>query len=125
MSKPWSFLLTVVVSGGLLASAALVDGAHATPSIADALRLDIAITPRGFEPDNITVPAGKPVTLVFLRKTEKTCTKEVIISLDDGKKIERKLPLNVPVEIVVTFPKAGTLTYACSMNMAKGKIVVQ
>ncbi len=46
-------------------------------------------------------------------------------SLDDGKKIERALPLDKPVEIAATFPKAGRLGYACSMDMAKGVIVVQ
>jgi hypothetical protein len=43
----------------------------------------------------------------------------------DGKKLERDLPLDKPVEVAVTFPKAGKLGYACSMNMAKGVIFVQ
>jgi plastocyanin len=37
-------------------------------------RFAIAVTSKGFEPDNISVPAGKPVTLVFTRKTDATCT---------------------------------------------------
>ncbi|HEY4179996.1 MAG TPA: cupredoxin domain-containing protein [Kofleriaceae bacterium] len=89
------------------------------------LRVDIKVTEKGFEPGNINVPAKKPVTLVFTRKTEETCTKSVVISLDDGKKIERELPLDKPVEIAVTFPRAGHLAYACSMNMNKGTIVVE
>ena len=48
-----------------------------------------------------------------------------MVTLDDGKKIERDLPLDKPVEIAVTFPKAGKLGYACSMDMTKGVIVVQ
>ena len=59
------------------------------------------------------------------RKTDETCTKKVVITLDDGKKLERDLPLDMPVEIAVTFPEAGKLTYACSMNMSRGTIVVQ
>jgi plastocyanin domain-containing protein len=88
-------------------------------------RIAIHVTEKGFEPASITVPAKAPVMLVFQRDTDATCTKSVVIKLDDGKRIERALPLNKPVEIAVTFPKAGTLGYACSMNMNKGTIVVQ
>ena len=85
----------------------------------------IAVTEKGFEPDSTTVPAGKPVTLVFERKTDQTCAKSVVLTLDDGKKVEKDLPLNTPVEIAATFPKAGKLGYACGMEMLKGTIVVE
>jgi plastocyanin domain-containing protein len=88
-------------------------------------RFEIAITHSGFEPGSITVPAKIPVELVFTRKTDQTCTKSIVVTVDDGKTIERELPLDKPVAIAVTFPKAGTLGYACSMNMNKGTIVVQ
>ena len=86
---------------------------------------DISITAKGFEPASVTVPAKTPLALVFTRKTERTCTKTVVIPLDDGTKIERELPLDKPVEIDVTFAKAGTLGYACGMNMTKGTIVIR
>ena len=98
--------------------------AHADPK-PKAIRLAIAVTKKGFEPAEITVPAKKPVTLVFTRKTEATCTKTVVVTLADGSKIERDLPLDKAVEIAVTFPNAGKLGYACSMDMNKGVIVVQ
>ena len=66
----------------------------------------IQVTKDGFVPEHVTVPAGKPVTLVFERKTKETCATEVVLEVD-GKKIERELPLDQPVEIAVTFPKAG------------------
>jgi plastocyanin domain-containing protein len=88
-------------------------------------RFEIAITRAGFEPGTITVPAKTPVTLVFTRKTEQTCTKSIVVETDGGKTIERVLPLDKPVEIAATFPKAGKLGYACSMRMNKGTIVVQ
>lgn len=87
-------------------------------------RLEIAVTKKGFEPESVTVPAGKPVTLVFTRKTQATCTKTIVLNTGD-KKIERALPLDTAVEIAVTFPKAGKLGYACGMDMNKGIIVVQ
>jgi plastocyanin domain-containing protein len=88
-------------------------------------RIAIQVTRRGFDPAEIKVPAKTPVTLVFTRKTDATCAKTIVLTLDDGKKIERALPLDTPVEIAATFPKAGTLGYACTMNMTKGTIVVQ
>jgi plastocyanin domain-containing protein len=87
-------------------------------------RIAIQVTKRGFDPAEVTVPAKTPVTLVFTRKTDATCAKSIVLTLADGKKIERALPLDTPVEIAATFPKAGTLGYACSMNMTKGTIVV-
>ena len=92
---------------------------------ADMSRIDIKVTDKGFEPADVAVPAGKPVTLVFERKTEQTCAKEVVLTMDDGKKVEKALPMNTPVEIATTFPKAGKLGYACGMDMIKGTITVQ
>jgi mono/diheme cytochrome c family protein len=103
--------------------AAQAGGGHA--DAAQPKRYEIAITTSGFEPGSIQVPAKTPVTLVFTRKTDQTCTKTIVVTLDEGKTIERELPLDKPVEIAATFPKPGTLGYACSMQMNKGTIVVQ
>ena len=91
---------------------------------AGAITIAIEVTKDGFVPEHVTVPAGKPVTLVFERKTKETCATEIVLEVD-GKKIERALPLDQPVEIAVTFPKAGELTYACGMDMVHGTISVQ
>jgi plastocyanin domain-containing protein len=104
-----------------LSSAAFAD----TTSSKAASKISIEVNKRGFNPDNISVPAKKPVTLVFTRTTDATCTKTVVVTVDDGKKLEKPLPLNTPVEVTVTFPKAGKLSYTCSMDMVKGTIIVQ
>lgn len=122
MMKRLAFLVPLVLAGSALADAPAPKPA---PKQAAASRVEILVTNRGFEPETINVAAKKETTLVFTRKTEKTCTKSVVVKMDDGKKIERELPLDKPVEIAVTFPKAGKLGYACSMDMNKGVIVVQ
>ena len=86
---------------------------------------EIDVTEKGFEPGDLAVPAGKPVTLVFDRKTDQTCAKQIVLDAGDGNKIQKDLPLNTPVEIATTFPKAGKLSYACGMDMMKGTITVQ
>jgi plastocyanin domain-containing protein len=88
-------------------------------------KLHIDVTERGFKPDHVAVGAGKPVTIVFTRKTDNTCATDVSIPVGDGTKIDKELPLNQPVEVAVTFPRSGELTYACGMNMVKGVIQVQ
>jgi Cu(I)/Ag(I) efflux system membrane fusion protein len=110
----------------MLTAALLVTGvATATPKPATPSdRVQISVTSSGFKPDNVAVPSGKPVTLVFTRKTDSTCAKTIVIPVD-GKKLEKVLPLNQAVELTVTFPKAGQITYACSMDMVKGSVVVQ
>lgn len=96
-----------------------------SPAAANPKRVPITITSKGFEPEGITVAAKQPIMLVFTRKTEATCTKKIVVKLGDGKTVERPLPLDTPVEIPVTFAKAGTLGWACGMNMNKGTITVQ
>ena len=87
-------------------------------------RFQIIVTANGFEPRNVVVPVGKPVTLRFERKVEKTCGTEVVMELD-GKRIVKDLPLNKPVELTHTFKKPGTTRYACAMDMIRGSMTAQ
>lgn len=87
-------------------------------------RIEITVTEKGFEPEQIKVAAKKPVTLVFRRTTDKTCAKQVVIKVSDTQKIEKDLPLNKTVEVSATFPKSGQLSYTCSMDMIRGTLTV-
>ena len=88
-------------------------------------KLEVAITDKGFEPDKLTVKKGEPVELVFTRKTDQTCIKEVILDTGAAKKVQKPLPLNKPVVIKAKFTKAGDLKYVCNMNMFSGTVTVQ
>lgn len=141
-TKRWStlatmkFFLVIALSLASLASLASVScskesGAKPTPAAPPpaaakpaAARFEITVTDEGFKPDDLKVPAATPITLVFTRKTDQTCAKEVVITLD-GKKIQKTLPLNTPVEIAATFPTAGKVSYACGMDMMKATLTVQ
>ncbi len=92
------------------------------PAPAVSTHVEIAVTEKGFEPADVAVPAGKPVTIVFDRKTDQTCAKAIVVDTGDGKKIEKELPLNQPVEIAATVAKPGKLGYACAMDMRTGTI---
>jgi RND family efflux transporter MFP subunit len=82
----------------------------------------IAVTEKGFEPDKVSLRAGAPAQLTFVRTTDKTCGTEVVFpSLN----VKRTLPLNEAVVIEFTPSKTGDIAFACGMNMLKGVIVVR
>ena len=82
----------------------------------------ILVTEKGFEPEKVSLKAGSPARLTFLRTTDKTCAKEVVFpSLN----IRRDLPPNEPVAIDFTPAKTGDVAFACGMDMVKGVVVVQ
>lgn len=85
-------------------------------------RFELAVTDTGFAPGTITVPAGKPVTLVVTRKTDQTCAKEIVFP-DQG--IRKALPLNEAVEISLPASRPREIAYECGMEMLYGKVVVR
>jgi plastocyanin domain-containing protein len=92
---------------------------HATKA---AKTVEIAVTSDGFTPADIKVKAGETVKLVVTRKTDKTCAKEIVIR-DLG--VNQPLPLDKPVTVEITPKKAGTIRYACAMDMIAGTITVE
>ena len=83
-------------------------------------RVEIAVTDKGFEPQNIRVKKGELITLIITRKTDTTCATEVVI---DEHKIKTPLPLNKPVTVTFTPSKTGTLRYGCAMNKMIGGVI--
>ncbi len=84
--------------------------------------VQLAVTERGFEPASLQAKKGEPLRLVVTRKTTRTCATELVIK-DAG--INRKLPLNQPVEIEFTPAKSGKLRYACGMDMLAGVLLIE
>jgi plastocyanin domain-containing protein len=95
---------------------------QAQRGVADPNRVVITVTEKGFEPEVVTVAAGKPVTLVVTRQTSQTCATELVMPAQG---INKPLPLGQAVEITFTPTAAGELNYACAMDMYKGKVVVK
>lgn len=84
-------------------------------------KVEIEITEKGFSPSSIEVAASVPLELVFTRRTDKTCATEVVLP---AQKIKKALPLNQPVSVALT-PEKDDVTFACGMNMLKGKLVIK
>jgi len=81
----------------------------------------VEINDKGFEPSSLKLKAGMRAKVTFVRKTDSTCAKEVVIK-EYG--INRKLPLNEPVTVEFT-PRKGEFNFACGMDMIKGKLIVE
>lgn len=84
---------------------------------------EIKITVKGgYSPDVIAVKQGIPVKLDFYRDESASCTEQVVFG-DFG--IARDLPAFKTTSIEFTPDKAGEFTFACGMNMVRGKLVVE
>lgn len=83
--------------------------------------VDITVS-GGYTPEVIVVPLGKSTTINFLRTDPTSCLEEVVLG---DFKIKKHLPLNQKVSLTITPQKAGEFTYACGMNMYRGKIIVK
>ena len=112
---------TIVTLAAALALAALLAGC-AGGAGDGSQQVKIAVTDKGFTPAVVTVQAGRPVTLLVTRKTDRTCATELVLR-EHG--IDEKLPLGQTVAIRFTPEQAGELHYACAMDMYKGTIVVK
>ena len=87
---------------------------------AQVVRLEVAKD--GFRPSRVEVHRGRPVRLLITRKTDQTCATDIVLP-EHG--LSAKLPLGETVELRFTPTERGELTYACSMNMIEGVIVVR
>jgi RND family efflux transporter MFP subunit len=88
---------------------------------ADIQTARITVGDTAFEPARLTLRAGVPARITFVRTSDKTCATDVVFP---SLKIERALPLNEPIVIDVT-PSSGELAFTCGMNMLRGTIVAR
>ena len=85
--------------------------------------LHVDVTGAGFVPARTLVPSGRPLVVIFTRKTDQTCGTDVVFpSLHRG----YDLPLNQPVRVEFTAGEIrDTLRYSCSMDMLHGMLVAK
>lgn len=82
----------------------------------------VTVTESGYDPPTVPIPAGKAITITFIRKTDLSCAEELVFP-DLG--IRRKLPVGEPVKVEIPARRAGELKFACGMDMFRGKVVVR
>ena len=84
---------------------------------------EIKVTVKGgYSPDVIVVRQGMPVRLDFYRDETASCSEEIVFG---GFGIARQLPAYQTTPIEFTPEEPGEFTFACGMNMMRGKLVVE
>jgi plastocyanin domain-containing protein len=83
-------------------------------------RIAVEASRRGYQPGEIAAKPNEKLVLVVTRTVDGECLSQFKVA--DGPVID--LPMNTPVEIPVTMPASGKLTFACGMDMFTGTIAV-
>lgn len=80
----------------------------------------VTVTEKGYIPARVDAAAGKPLTLVFTRTTDKGCGGTLVFPAHN---IEKELPLNKAVEVTITPNAKETISFTCGMGMYKGSVI--
>lgn len=84
---------------------------------------EIKVTVKGgYSPDVIVVKKDTPVRLNFYRDETSSCSEQIVFG-DFG--IAKDLPAFKTTPIEFTPDKTGEFTFACGMNMLRGKLIVE
>jgi hypothetical protein len=84
--------------------------------------LKVIVSKDGFTPQEISFQKGQPVKLAFYRADAENCASEVVFKELNTRK---KLPVGEVVTVDIPTDKSGEFSFACGMDMYRGKIVVQ
>jgi plastocyanin domain-containing protein len=80
----------------------------------------IAVTKKGFEPNEVSAPPGNQVILKITRKTKATCATEIQIPKLN---IKKDLPLDQEVTIDLGKLQKGQINFGCGMSMMEAGII--
>lgn len=89
--------------------------------VAEAAPVDVVVADGVYTPSTIEVPAGKPITLRFLRRDASPCAAQVIFA---DLAVSADLPVGAPRDLVVTAPVPGEYEFTCQMGMYRGRLKV-
>ncbi len=82
--------------------------------------IDILVDHGVYAPARIEVPAGKALTLRFLRHDASPCAEKVVF---DSLGITEDLPLGKPREVRLPPLPPGEIEFTCQMKMYRGTLV--
>ena len=83
---------------------------------------EIVVADGVYAPARVAVEAGKPATLVFLRKDPTACAEQVVFP-DLGIARDLAVDRRTPVELPPLEP--GEYAFTCQMAMYRGQLVVR
>lgn len=128
MNKNYPLISAVLVAFGFasLSGSAFAQQPGAKPTgikpVKPAVQKATVIIDGGYSPASLTVKAGRPVELTFVRKSATGCDDELLIP---GLKFDKKLKQGEKAVVRFTPTTPQTLAFTCGMKMYKGQIVVK
>lgn len=84
--------------------------------------IEIVVDSGVYTPARIEVPAGKTVTLRFLRMDPSPCAEKALF---DSLGVSADLPLGKPLDVIVTPSQPGEYEFTCQMRMYRGMLVAK
>lgn len=94
----------------------------AKPADKPAGELVVTVDDKGYHPDTLYAPPGKPVTITFKRLDEMNCGEDLVFP---ELQIKKALPVGTPVKVELTMPASGQIAFTCGMAMYKGQVVAK
>jgi plastocyanin domain-containing protein len=76
----------------------------------------------GYSPATLSVTAGRPVEITFVRKSAAGCDGELVIP---ALKVNKTLKQGEKTVVRFTPKKGQTIAFACGMNMYEGQVVAK
>ena len=121
MTHPMRFSVVILIGLMVMSLARCANKApEATKSPAPQ---EIRVTVKGeYSPDRIVLKKGRPVRLLFFREDDSECTAQVVIP---DLNVKQDLALKKDTVVAFVPEKEGEFTFACGMDMMKGKLVVE
>lgn len=87
----------------------------------DAGELLVTVESGVYQPARLSIPAGQPVSIKFLRKEASPCAGTVVFSDLD---ISEELPLNKQKVVHLPALSPGNYSFTCQMQMYRGELIV-
>ena len=84
--------------------------------------LRVSIGQQGYSPAKLEIPAGRPVTIAFIRDNSPNCGSEVIFPKLN---IRQAIPPGQTAVVQLPAQPAGEISFACGMGMFRGMIVAR
>lgn len=83
--------------------------------------LEIIVEDGVYQPARLRVPAGRPVSLRFIRRDDSPCAETVIFP---GLDISASLPVGRPTRVQLPAMETGEYDFHCQMQMYRGVLKV-
>lgn len=91
-------------------------------TVAEAGVVEVVVADGVYTPEQITVAAGQPLKLRFLRRDPSACAEQVVFA-DLG--VSADLRLGRPTVVELPPLKAGRYGFTCQMGMYRGQVLVR